>query len=552
MTQGEGRVVAKRYRLVAAIGRGGMGVVWRAHDEFLHRDVAIKELRLNESADPSESEPAARRVLREARAAAQLRHPGIVTVHDVVTDDGLPWIVMELIEGRSLADILDHDGPLPVEEVAHIGMQVLRALDAAHQRGILHRDVKPGNIMLDGDRVVLTDFGIALIDGASALTGTGQMPGSPEYIAPERIDGQEATTAADMWSVGVTLYGAVVGRSPFKRKDIQSTLAAAASRDPDPDKRIGRLWPVIQGLLRKPPAERMTAVAAIDRLSTIAATLTPRSGTPQGGTPRVVAPPDEVTWIDNAASQVTDVHATAPNTRTAPPPLMPLHAPATPGDVTLDPVPVRPRTRKNGLLLGLGAAFVVAVVVVVITLAMQSPPQGQQQSPQGPATAEPSPVPELQLHKEKLGFEIQVPKTWTRSESQPGAQSDVIWNNERLDPGSGAMQVQVRRDDAKARTPLVQYLSVLNANNANSRDNLGYTRIALEDNGKTADLEYAYTTASGGTVIHALTRAFSDDSGRLYLLTVTLYAGSAKAEQDGWRTTRPVRDAVLGSFRITS
>nr|WP_225954673.1 serine/threonine-protein kinase [Kibdelosporangium phytohabitans] len=530
--------------MVAAIGRGGMGVVWRAHDEYLHRDVAIKELRLDESADPSESEPAVRRVLREARAAAQLRHPGIVTVHDVVTDDGLPWIVMELIEGRSLADILDHDGPLPVEEVAQVGLQVLRALDAAHQRGILHRDVKPGNIMLDGDRVVLTDFGIAVIDGASALTGTGQLPGSPEYIAPERIDGHEATTAADMWSVGVTLYGAAVGRSPFKRKDIQSTLAAAASRDPDPDQRIGRLWPVIQGLLRKQPAERMTAVAAIDRLSTIAATLTP-----QGGPPRTVALADGLTWIDNAGSPVTDVDPTAPNTRTAPPPLMPVHPPAMPGDVTLDVGPVRPPNRKHGVLLGLGAAFVVAVVVVVITLASQSPPQGQHQSPQSPADV--SPVPELALQEEKLGFQIQVPKAWTRSESQPGVQSDVTWTGARTNPDSGALQVQVRRDDANVRTSLVDYLSTLDNSNDKSRDNLGYTRIALEDHGKTADLEYEYTAASGGTVVHALTRAFTNDSGRLYVLTLTLYSNSAEAAQDGWKAAKPVRDAILGSFRIT-
>src|SRR5882757_6079391 len=249
-----------------------MGRVWQAWDEYLHRNVAIKEVTPRGGSDPSVP-----RTLREARAAAKLRHPGIITVHDVVIDDGRPWIVMELVEGRSLGDRLSEDGPLPVHRAAEIAIKVIEALDTAHQEGVLHRDVKPGNIMLDGDRVVLTDFGIAAIAGATALTVAGQMIGSPEYIAPERMDG-EASPAADLWSVGIMLYAMVVGRTPFHRTETQATLRAAVNREPDPDPAIGPLWPVIQGLLRKRPAERLTATAAVALLRDVA--LTPRSQPP--------------------------------------------------------------------------------------------------------------------------------------------------------------------------------------------------------------------------------------------------------------------------------
>nr|WP_052478865.1 serine/threonine-protein kinase [Kibdelosporangium sp. MJ126-NF4]CEL20992.1 serine/threonine protein kinase [Kibdelosporangium sp. MJ126-NF4]CTQ95494.1 serine/threonine protein kinase [Kibdelosporangium sp. MJ126-NF4] len=550
MTQGQGRVVAERYRLVTSIGRGGMGVVWRAHDEYLHRDVAIKELRLHESADPGESEPAVRRMLREARAAAQLRHPGIVTVHDVVTEDGLPWIVMELIGGRSLADILDHDGPLPVDQAAQVGIQILRALDAAHQRGVLHRDVKPGNIMLDGDRVVLTDFGIAMVDGASALTGTGQMPGSPEYIAPERIDGHEATRAADLWSVGVTLYGAVVGRSPFKRKDIQSTLAAAASREPDPDQRIGRLWPVIQGLLRKQPAERMTAVAAIERLTAIAATLTPHSGTPTDVSPTAATQDasDAMTWIDNASSQVTDVDPTAPNTRTAPPPLMPVQSPAGHGDITLDPISIRPpRKRKHGLLLALGAAFTVAVVVLVVILVSSSPPQGQ---PGQQPTVQPRPVPSLVV-REATDFQVQVPVEWETSTSMGEKHSDVIWSEPTRSPADTFMRVQVRRDENRLQVPLSQYLTAFGESISRSSENRDYKEISRAEGVGTADLEYQYTLAASSTATRVLSRAFLTSSGKPYVLSLVLYGQDEGSVRDEWQARRPLGDAILRSFRLT-
>ena len=265
-------MVVGRYRLLRPLGQGGMGAVWQAQDTLLGRDVAIKEIYLPAAgagpADPAD--PGIRRALREAQAAARLHHPSIVTVHDVVTDQGRPWIVMELVNGRSLAQAIVEHGLLTEQRAAEIGLHVLDALTAAHAEGVAHRDVKPANILLDNHRVVLTDFGIAAIDDATALTATGQMIGSPAYLAPERINGRPATAAADLWALGVTLYTTVTGRSPFQRDDTQATLAAILTSRPTPPAHAGRLWPVIKGLLDKDPARRLTAEQARKLLVTVA------------------------------------------------------------------------------------------------------------------------------------------------------------------------------------------------------------------------------------------------------------------------------------------
>jgi hypothetical protein len=273
VTEDKARIVVGRYRLERAIGRGGMGAVWQARDELLGREVAVKEIWLpGAGVDPVDPvDPTARRALREAQAAARLRHPGIVTVHDVVTDGGRPWIVMELVGGQSLAAAIREHELLTERRTAEIGLLVLDALRAAHREGILHRDVKPANILIDGDRVVLTDFGIAAIDDATALTATGQLVGSPAYLAPERINGKPATAAADLWALGVTLYATVTGRSPFHREDTQSTFAAILTSKPAPPPYAGRLWPVIKGLLEKDPARRLTAEKTRPLLEAVAA-----------------------------------------------------------------------------------------------------------------------------------------------------------------------------------------------------------------------------------------------------------------------------------------
>ncbi|NUT44100.1 MAG: protein kinase [Thermoactinospora sp.] len=264
--QGQGRLVGRRYRLMSPVGRGGMGMVWHAHDVLLDRDVAVKELILPYGLDHAGKQMAHRRMLREARSAARLTHPGIVTVHDVVEEDGRPWIVMELVRAWSLEQAVRQSGPLPVIQAAEIGIRVLDALRHAHAAGILHRDIKPGNVLLTSDRVVLTDFGIAAIEGDVTITQTGLLMGSPAYVPPERLSGQPVGQAADLWSFGATLYAAVEGRPPYEGPDPIAVLGAVLTQEPIRPQRAGALMPVIEGLLRKNPAERHTSAQVAEML----------------------------------------------------------------------------------------------------------------------------------------------------------------------------------------------------------------------------------------------------------------------------------------------
>ncbi|MFA1549018.1 serine/threonine-protein kinase [Actinomadura chokoriensis] len=280
------RVLAGRYRLVSLLGRGGMGAVWRAHDENLDREVAVKELRLPEQLDDAGRQTWIARLDREARAAARLRHPGIVTVHDRVTGpDGRPWIVMELVRGRSLDDLLKAEGPLPPSQVAQIGLRVLDALRAAHQAGITHRDIKPANVLLEEDRVVLTDFGIAAVEGDATLTATGAVLGTPAYMSPEQVHGEEVTAASDLWSLGATLYTAVEGRPPFGGAGTGAVFVAIATKDPEPPVRAGPLEPVLRALLHRVPSQRPTAAELHTRLTALAEDR-------PAGPPTVPQPPD--------------------------------------------------------------------------------------------------------------------------------------------------------------------------------------------------------------------------------------------------------------------
>ncbi len=206
MLEGVDRLIGGRYRLTEAIGHGGMGVVWRAYDETLDRDVAIKEIVFPAGIPQDEQRLACARSVQEARAAGRLNHPGVITVHDVVEHDRRPWIVMELFRGGSLADLIDQAGPLPPRRVAEIGLCVLDALCAAHAAGIVHRDIKPANVLVNSSRVVLTDFGAAAIQNDAALTRSGFFIGTPAYMAPERAQHVRASPASDLWSLGATLY----------------------------------------------------------------------------------------------------------------------------------------------------------------------------------------------------------------------------------------------------------------------------------------------------------------------------------------------------------
>src|SRR6266545_6769849 len=260
------RLIADRYALAVPIGQGGMGVVWRARDALLGREVAIKEVRLPPTIPDSERSSIRARVLREARAAARLNHPGAVTLYDVINEQGHAFIVMELIHAPTLAQVVATEGPLAPCRVARVGLQVAGALAAAHQAGIIHRDVKPANVMVAGDTARLTDFGIARVQGDPKLTSTGLIVGSPAYMAPEQASGEAAGPPADMWGLGATLYFAVEGRPPFERGGSIATMAAVVNDAPRPPRRAGTLGPIISSLLSKSPEARPTADALRQQL----------------------------------------------------------------------------------------------------------------------------------------------------------------------------------------------------------------------------------------------------------------------------------------------
>ena len=268
-----GHVVAGRYRLISALGNGGMGTVWLAGDDVLSRQVAVKEVSPPADMTDHERELLRERTLHEARTAARLSQPNVVTIYDVVEDDGRPWIVMELVPSRSLRDLVDAEGPLPPQRGAEVGLQILAALSAAHALGIMHRDVKPGNVLIDsGGRAVLADFGIARTQESPALTTSGMIVGSPSYIAPERARGERGGPESDLWSLGATLYALVEGRPAYARQGALPTLMAVVNEDPDPPSRAGALWPVIRGLLDHVPSRRLDADEAGRMLRQVAET----------------------------------------------------------------------------------------------------------------------------------------------------------------------------------------------------------------------------------------------------------------------------------------
>lgn len=324
-----GRVLGGRYRLVSRLGHGGMGTVWLAHDEVVDRDVAIKEPRVPDHVGERERGHVYLRMQREARAAARIDHPSVVTMHDVVVEDAKPWIVMELVRGQSLGDRLQ-EGTLDPREAARIGLAVLGALAAAHAVGVLHRDVKPDNVLLGrDDRVVLSDFGIAQVEGEQGLTETGSFVGSPEFIAPERVLGQRPGPESDLWSLGVVLYAAVEGMSPYRRSNAPATLQAVLSAEPQmPARGSGAFGTLVMRLLRKDPAARPDVTEIRQTLESVARP-------PQGG-------PGE--------TRVVTAGAQAP-------------APVTGAAGWVPPVLARSRPARYGLG---GALLILAVVIALI------------------------------------------------------------------------------------------------------------------------------------------------------------------------------------------
>jgi outer membrane biosynthesis protein TonB len=367
-------VVADRYELLDPVGRGGFGVVWRACDNLLQRHVAVKEITIPAILNDEERAGLREKVLKEARAAARLDHPGAVTVFDVIDDDGHPVIVMELVDAPNLSELVSQQGPLAPAEAARIGLEVLDVLDAAHAHGIVHRDVKPGNVMVsDAGRVRLGDFGVAAILDDPTVTSSGAITGSPAYMAPEQATNKGAVAASDLWSLGATLYFAVEGRPPFDKGAPLPTLTSIVQDPPRPHAHAGALGPVLDGLLVKDPAGRLAGPRLRDALELVAS-------------PPAEVPPAFADTVRPDDTMVIEEPVVAP-----PPPPPPPPAPAPAPPVTSRPAPVtRPPAPSRGSPLGWIAALAAVVVFALIAYGLttrEADPPSEGASPTTTAAA---------------------------------------------------------------------------------------------------------------------------------------------------------------------
>ncbi len=446
-----GRLVGGRYRLIERIGSGGMGTVWRAHDGLVDRDVAVKEPRLPGEPEDEAYQRAAHRLSREARAAARVDHPCAVSIHDVVVEeDGLPWIVMELVRGESLHEVLKR-GPMDPAEAARTGLAVLGALRAAHSVGIVHRDVKPANVLLGPHgRVVLTDFGIAHIQGEESLTATGEFVGSLEFVAPERMSGRTAGPASDLWSLGVLLYAAVEGWSPFRRTTVESTLAAILSADPPEPERAGPLAPLLVRLLAKDPADRPDAAETAAAL---------RAAAPDE--PYEPESPDAPEPQD--ASQLPEFGEDIRTMRLAPDPET-AAGPISVPDPPSPPSPRRPLHRRPLPLALLGALLVGACWLAVSFLTgpdsgAATRPEAAEQGRSAKPTPTPTPTPALfdgwvSLTEKPMGATLVLPAEYQEF-ARSGSAEVQPRTVEYADP-DGPVQLRLTRWDRAPGTPVSQ------------------------------------------------------------------------------------------------
>lgn len=537
-----GLVLAGRYRLGEVLGRGGMGKVWRAHDEVLHRTVAVKELTAGLYVAEADRLVLHARTQKEARAAARITHPGVVTVHDVIEYDKRPWIVMQYVDGPSLADETKEKGDIAPREAARIGLHVLSALRAAHSAGVLHRDVKPGNVLLARDgQVLLTDFGIAAIEGDSTITRTGELVGSIDYLAPERVRGGDPGPASDLWSLGATLYTAVEGRSPFRRTSPISTMQAVVTEEPPPPVNAGPLGPVITALLRKDPADRPTAAETEQMLLDAMEGREPRSAQAHVPTQRV---PEEDRFAYAGADGST---ARLPGTAPSPP------APTAP----VAGHPSAPVTRRAGSRRW-RTVLVVVVAAAVLGGAggLAAMKYGQGASADGRTTTAPTapttprttppptatdPAPEIpdgwRRVDDPAGFSLVVPEDWTREVNE--GQIDYT-------PDGGAHRIRISVDpDPDFDHP---YLHMQNMEEQLADRLPGYQRIRLEKNdfrdrpGSLWEFTWHETQDHAGPR-HGIDQMYYGGSGG------PEYALYLTAPQEGWETSREKFDIMLRSWR---
>ncbi len=528
-------LLGDRYRLVSVLGRGGMGQVWLGEDELLGRQVAVKEIRFPHDMAWEDREVARERTMREARLTARLNHPGIVTVFDVVSEDGRPFIVMELVRAESLAQLIDREGPLAPARVAWIGRCLLDALDVAHAEGVVHRDVKPSNVLLDGDRVVLSDFGIATSSTDSTLTTTGLVVGSPSYMSPERLRSEGIGPTGDMWSLGATLYAALEGHPPFRAGNVMGTITTVLADPPEPPAVTGPLREAVLGLLVKSPDDRLDSAGVRPLLEAAEARLTGTSEEegPAASTDDLpVMAPVGGGWHDTpapepAASESPAPPASPPATPPAaqpaappgpPPGPPPSSAPTPTASASVDPAGGRvPLRRRTAVLIVLVVAVLVAVVVVLITLLRDdgtdplagSDNDSSQGTDGGTGTepaedgngAEPEVPDGYRLVHDDLDFTVAVPDGWERSLDGPT----------RVDFVSPDGTQFLRVDQRAQAGPSAEQAWL--ASEPGVADSLsGYSRIRIEPvdyRWQAADWEFTWEGDSG--TIHVLNRGFITD-----------------------------------------
>ncbi|MFF7655319.1 protein kinase [Streptomyces sp. NPDC007983] len=501
----KGRLVAGRYRLTERIGSGGMGTVWRAEDDVLGRQVALKRLHAPHHLCDDEISTLYERARREARSAARITHPNVVVVHDVVDDEeGQPCIVMEYVPSTTLGALLKERGTVPPQEAARIGRGMVAALRAAHAAGVLHRDVKPGNVLLGDadDRIVLTDFGIAVTSGTSTLTRTGEMIGSIEYMAPERIRGRKPGPVSDLWALGATLYQAVEGQTPFRRDTAIETGYAIAVDPLPPLRQAGPLAPLIEALLAREPGERPSAEETERRLRALAA--------------------EELTATRQDAPDAAASHTAA----ATPPPSGTVAAPEPTGGG---------RHKRRRVMWG---ATVAALATVAVPGAIHVWPDGGGQQDGGKAkapAATPPPVPHGYhlVEEKKLGVSFPVPNGWKLSDrTSEGAKY--------IDP-SGLVEITIGMVDPAGPTPVAHFRDI----EANTKKNYDvYQRLRLDRTtfrGQPAAI-WECTFAGRVRTFRAIDLGFGREGDKEYDVYLS-------APDEKWDTYRPVFDTVKEGLR---
>jgi serine/threonine protein kinase len=542
----QGRLVGGRYRLVERIGSGGTGTVWRALDELEQREVAVRQPRLPGGPEDGSHRRAAHRLHREARAAARVDHPAAVTIHDVVVEaeqhdeqlgpvgpdeldaaealDGLPWIVMELVPGESLHDRLRR-GPVDVPEAARIGLAVLGALRAAHAVGIVHRDVKPAHVLLGPHRrVVVTDFGIAHVQGEDLLTASGETAtGSPEFVAPERMSGRIAGPASDLWSLGVLLYAAVEGASPFLRATPEATLAAIRAAEPPEPTRAGPLGPLIARLLVTDPDQRPDAEEVAKELEAVAG---PAPFEAAARAAEHIRKPDDRTAPrpDPVPAAVSSTAPAAPAVQSAP-----ASASAAPParDTQHDPLPPKRQSLLRPGPLALLSALLAGGIGAVTQLAETSSAESAGQAADATDVWSPHPEPDM-------AAVLHLPRHY-RPLDRTGSAADqprtVLYGDGR----TGTIEVRLLFWDKAPASPADQAVKTRETGGETR-----YTRTSVQGHeAALADTSYR----RGETARRLMRLVIRTDDDRMYELRVDMPRGTPE-EEEGTSVFEGARDRL--------